>query len=183
MENSRKIVVMNVVVIIGWLSLYPLVVIGDPMLHKVEGPMVHKVGGSKGWKPDVNYTEWSSHEHFYVNDWLKFNFDKHLYTVLEVNKTSYENCIDRNFIKNFTRGGRDVVELKEARTYYYLSSGGYCFHGMRVAVHVEEHQHAAALAPAPSEMKSGSILPSVYTCIWIIVANVIYVNLVQMGTL
>jgi hypothetical protein len=28
------------------------------------------VGGSKGWNQNVNYTEWSSNQHFYVGDWL-----------------------------------------------------------------------------------------------------------------
>lgn len=30
----------------------------------------HAVGGSKGWAPNVNYTEWASHENFYEGDWL-----------------------------------------------------------------------------------------------------------------
>lgn len=54
-------VVATSVVVMGWLTM---VVIG--------GPVLHKVGGSKGWvnNPEVNYTEWSSHEHVYVGDWL-----------------------------------------------------------------------------------------------------------------
>lgn len=115
-----------------------------------------------------------------------FKFDKRYYNVLEVNKTSYESCIDWAFIRNITRGGRDVVQLTEARTYYFLSSGGYCFHGMRVAVQVEQYQQGApAGAPSPSEMNhSGSILPSgLCTYIWIVVANVLYVNLVSLGIL
>lgn len=31
---------------------------------------LHRVGGKLGWTPSVNFTEWSSHESFYVNDWL-----------------------------------------------------------------------------------------------------------------
>lgn len=103
-----------------------------------------------------------------------------------MNKTSYENCIDRDFIKNVTRGGRDVVQLTEARTYYYLSSGGYCFHQMRVAINVvEEQQNRAviAAAPAPSQNSGSLIVPSVCTCTWIILANVIKVSLVSMGIL
>lgn len=114
-----------------------------------------------------------------------FNFDKRYYNVLEVNKTSYENCIDRDFIKNVTRGGRDVVQLTEAKTYYYISGGGYCFHGMKVDVKVEEYQDddIIAMAPAPSKIVSGSPFPSVSACIWIIIANVVYIKLVFMGIL
>lgn len=35
----------------------------------VSGEML-RVGGSQGWKTDVNYTEWSSQQHFYVGLWL-----------------------------------------------------------------------------------------------------------------
>ncbi|XWS30212.1 hypothetical protein CRYUN_Cryun24cG0097700 [Craigia yunnanensis] len=112
---------------------------------------LHRVGDKYGWNPNVNYSEWSSHQQFYVGDWLIFNFDKHYFNVLEVNKTSYENCNDQSFIQNITRGGRDVVELTEARPYYFLSSGGYCFHGMKVVVNVEIPQ-----VPAPAPVKNGS---------------------------
>ncbi|KAK8652528.1 hypothetical protein V6N13_126559 [Hibiscus sabdariffa] len=113
---------------------------------------LHRVGNSHGWSPNVNYSEWSDHERFYVGDWLLFNFDKRYFNVLEVNQTSYENCNDQGFIKNITRGGRDVIELTEARPYYFLSSGGYCYNGMKVAVDVA----AAEAAPAPARVKNGS---------------------------
>jgi len=77
-----------------------------------------------------------------------------------------------------TRGGRDVVQMTEARTYYYLSGGGYCFHGMKVAVNV---QQLPAMAPAPSSMAvSSSLLPSLMcSCIWTILVNVLcFLNLV-----
>ncbi|XP_007206471.2 lamin-like protein [Prunus persica] len=109
---------------------------------------MHSVGGSKtSWGPsNVNLTEWSSHETFYVGDWLYFGYDKYQYNVLEVNKTSYEKCIDKDFIKNITGGaGRDVFNLTQTKTYYFLSSGGYCFQGLKVAVNV-----LRPLPPAPA---------------------------------
>ncbi|XVF58344.1 hypothetical protein PTKIN_Ptkin07bG0058700 [Pterospermum kingtungense] len=120
---------------------------------------LHRVGDKLGWNPNVNYSEWSNHHQFYVGDWLLFNFDKHYFNVLEVNKTSYENCNDQGFIKNITRGGRDVIELTEARPYYFLSSGGYCFHGMKVAVNIDIPQ-APAPVPLPGPTKNASPLNS-----------------------
>ncbi|KAA3464390.1 lamin-like protein [Gossypium australe] len=114
---------------------------------------LHRVGGKLGWNPNVNYSEWSDHERFYVGDWLLFNFDKRYFNVLEVNETSYDNCNDQGFIKNITRGGRDVVELTRVRPYYFLSSGGYCYHGMKVAVSVE----MLPPAPEPAPVKNGSL--------------------------
>ncbi|XP_038880463.1 lamin-like protein [Benincasa hispida] len=111
------------------------------LLFGAEGrqPVLHRVGGGKyTWTTNINFTDWSIHEHFYVGDWLYFGFDKHIYNVLEVNKTSYESCNDKGFIFNLTRGGRDVFNLTEAKTYYFLSGRGFCFQGMKVAVFVEE---------------------------------------------
>ena len=64
---------------------------------------------------------------------------------MEVNKTSYENCIDKNFIKNITQGGRDVFNLTNAKPYYFLSGRGHCSKGMKVAVDV--HDYAAPPPP------------------------------------
>ncbi|KAE8678443.1 plastocyanin-like domain-containing family protein [Hibiscus syriacus] len=113
---------------------------------------LHRVGGKQGWYPNVNYSDWSGRERFYVDDWLLFNFDKRYFNVLEVNQTSYDNCNDRGFIQNITRGGRDVFELTEARPYYFLSSGGYCYNGMKVSIDVE----VPRAAPAPAPVKNGS---------------------------
>ena len=155
-------------------------------------PVLHRVGGGRyTWAPNINFKEWSSHEQFFVGDWLckyhlvplslfipiktiyiyiylnnlfsqynylfifmifaiqDFGFDKRLYNVLEVNKTSYDNCIDKDFIKNITRGGRDVFNLTEAKPYYFLSGRGYCFKGMKVAMLVLEY-HSPPAVPNPA---------------------------------
>lgn len=58
--------------------------------------------------------------------------------VLEVNKTDYENCISDHFLHNWTTGaGRDVVPLNVTKTYYFISGKGFCFGGMKVAIHVK----------------------------------------------
>ncbi|KAK1359541.1 Phytocyanin domain-containing protein [Heracleum sosnowskyi] len=113
--------------------------------------VLHRVGGKFGWTYNaVNYTEWSLNEtpRFYVGDWLQFAYDKHRYNVLEVNQTGYEQCRDQGFIKNITRGGgKDVFNLTEAKTYYFLSGGGYCYQGMKLFVDVVDYSR---LAPAPT---------------------------------
>nr|KYP73216.1 Lamin-like protein [Cajanus cajan] len=120
---------------------------------------LHYVGGDKfSWVPKVNLTEWSSHEHFHLNDWLYFGYDRDMYNVLEVNETSYANCITTGFIKNVSTGaGRDVFQLTEFKTFYFLSGGGYCSDGMKVAIKVTEG--VAAPTPAPSP-KSAAPAPS-----------------------
>lgn len=83
-----------------------------------------------------------------------FNFNKQMYNVLEVNKTSYESCNDQGFIKNITKGGRDVVQLNEVRPYYYLSGRGFCWGGMKVAIFVQE------APPPPAQPPLGNASPS-----------------------
>ncbi|KAK3004545.1 hypothetical protein RJ639_018843 [Escallonia herrerae] len=104
------------------------------------------------WSENVNYTQWTRHKRFFTGDWLEFVFNKRYYSVFEVNKINYEQCNDRDFIKNITKGGRDVFNLTKARPFYFVGGGGYCFHGMKLAVNVKEY----VLPPKPSPAKSGS---------------------------
>ncbi|KAF3958537.1 hypothetical protein CMV_016576 [Castanea mollissima] len=129
MENFWKVILCLIVIMMGIFCAQ----CRDPVLHRVGG-------GRYTWAPNINFEDWSSHEQFFVGDWLYFGFDKHVYNVLEVNKTSYEKCIDKGFIKNITRGGRDVFNLTEARPYYFLSGRGYCFKGMKVEILVRDYQ-------------------------------------------
>ncbi|CAN6679785.1 unnamed protein product [Malus baccata var. baccata] len=121
----------------------------------------HDVGGSKiNWKPGVNLSDWSSHETFYVGDGLYFGYEKHRFNVLEVNETNYENCIDTGFIKNITGGaGRDVFILTQAKTYYFLSSGGYCFGGLKVSVNVLQQLPPTPPPTSPLSGASSSASP------------------------
>lgn len=74
--------------------------------------------------------------------------------VLEVNKTDYESCISDHPIHNWTTGaGRDVVPLNVTRNYYFISGKGFCFGGMKLAVHVENPPPP----PKASPIKSGAL--------------------------
>ncbi|KHN38430.1 Lamin-like protein [Glycine soja] len=129
------------------------------MLVNMAKSELHYVGGNKTtWAANVNFTEWSSSEHFHLMDWIYFGYERHEYSVLEVNKTSYENCIEKGFIQNVSRGaGRDVFQLTEFKTYYFLSGGGHCWDGVKVAITVTEG--VASPTPAPSP-KTGAPTPS-----------------------
>ncbi|XP_038903389.1 lamin-like protein [Benincasa hispida] len=118
------------------------------------------VGGNMGWTTNVNYTIWAQDKHFYYDDWLFFVYDRNQMNVLEVNKTDYENCISDHPLHNFTTGaGRDVVHLNVTRPYYFISGKGFCYGGMKLAIHVEH------LPPPPSSSplnEKSSALRSTY---------------------
>ncbi|GMI92094.1 early nodulin-like protein 20 [Hibiscus trionum] len=122
-------------------------------------PVLHRVGGGRfSWKPNVNFTDWSIHEQFFVGDWLYFGFNRQLYSVLQVNQTSYDNCIEQDFIKNITKGGRDVFNLTMAKPYYFISGRGYCSNsngGMKVAINVQDY------VSAPLPVTNGSFINTV----------------------
>ncbi|KAF5744975.1 lamin-like protein-like [Tripterygium wilfordii] len=139
---------------------------------------LHYVGGGKTtWAPNVNLTDWASHhEHFYVGDWLYFGFDKHSYSVLEVNRTSYENCISTDFLKNVTRGGRDVFQMIEAKTYYFIDGRGFCFQGLKVAIDCETSAPTPSPAPAPAPAKNAapSLFGSLDALSWIFCLSLVF---------
>lgn len=68
---------------------------------------------------------------------IDFVYDRNQNDVLEVNKTNYETCNAEHPLHNYTTGaGRDVVPLNVTRDYYFISSKGFCYGGMKLHVHV-----------------------------------------------
>ena len=109
-------------------------------------------------------------KHFYNGDWLFFVYDRNQMNVLEVNKTDYEKCNSDHPLHNWTTGaGRDVVPLNVTRNYYSISGKGFCFGGMKLAVHVENlpppPKASPEVAGAPPALYSRSqvvLLPVVF---------------------
>ncbi|XP_004232193.1 early nodulin-like protein 17 [Solanum lycopersicum] len=109
------------------------------------------VGSRFGWTNSVNYTNWAKDKHFYNGDWLFFVYDRNQMNVLELNKTDYESCNTDHPLHNWTTGaGRDVVPLNVTKTYYFASGKGYCYGGMKVAIHVEKAPPPPKAAPVRS---------------------------------
>ncbi|KAL4577284.1 hypothetical protein LXL04_013390 [Taraxacum kok-saghyz] len=134
-----------------WTTAVALLVCGVVMvmLPVVDGKR-YIVGGNMGWTSNVNYTLWAGNQTFYLGDWLSrlsandclssfsdFVYDRNQNDVLEVNKTNYETCNAEHPLHNYTTGaGRDVVPLNVTRDYYFISSKGFCYGGMKLHVHV-----------------------------------------------
>lgn len=86
-----------------------------------------------------------------------FVYDRNQMDVLEVNKTGYESCSSDHPLHNWTTGaGRDVVPLNVTRHYYFISSKGFCYGGMKLAVKVEKLPPPPQSSPL-GEKSSGSI--------------------------
>lgn len=79
-------------------------------------------------------------------------YDRNQQNVLEVNQTDYESCNSDHPLQNWTTGaGRDVVPLNVTRTYYFISGKGFCFSGMKIAVHVENPPPPPVSSPPKSD--------------------------------
>ncbi|CAK7322983.1 unnamed protein product [Dovyalis caffra] len=128
------------------------------------------VGSNMGWASNVNYTIWAQDKQFYKDDWLFFVYDRNQMDVLEVNKTDYELCKSDHPLHNWTTGaGRDVVPLNVTRDYYFISGKGFCYGGMKLAVHVVNPPPPPTIAPineksgSPSSVFRGQyVLPTVF---------------------
>uniref|UniRef100_A0A2P2P2C7 Lamin-like protein n=1 Tax=Rhizophora mucronata TaxID=61149 RepID=A0A2P2P2C7_RHIMU len=127
------------------------------------------VGGRMGWTTNVNYTTWAKGKHFYNGDWLFFVYDRNQMNVLEVNSTDYESCNSDHPLQNWTRGaGRDVVPLNVTRDYYIISGKGFCYGGMKVAIHVANPPppptsaplNQTSASPPISTLKGTYVLPA-----------------------
>ncbi|XP_068334998.1 early nodulin-like protein 16 [Pyrus communis] len=101
----------------------------------------YTVGGNMGWTSNVNYTLWAQDN----SDPLNFCFfcqffvyERNQKDVLEVNQTNYVRAMLKIPFHNWSTGaGRDLVPLNEPRHYYFISSNGFCYGGMKIAVEVE----------------------------------------------
>ncbi|KAL8124639.1 early nodulin-like protein 17 [Apium graveolens] len=115
----------------------------------------YMVGGNQGWSANVNYTLWARNITFYTEDWLFFVYDRYQMDVLEVNRTNYETCNAEHPMHNYTTGaGRDVVALNVTRNYYFISSKGFCYSGMKLAVHVVKTPPPPKASPEKSDSPS-----------------------------
>ncbi|KAL3844635.1 hypothetical protein ACJIZ3_002038 [Penstemon smallii] len=130
MEGLRRCIGLPAVVVV--------LMIASMMLPEVAA-IRYIVGANMGWTTNVNYTTWAQDKHFYNGDWLFFVYDRNQMNVLEVNQTDYESCISDHPLHNWTTGaGRDVVPLNVTKTYYFISGKGFCYGGMKVAIHVQD---------------------------------------------
>ncbi|KMT17311.1 hypothetical protein BVRB_2g040050 [Beta vulgaris subsp. vulgaris] len=126
------------------------------------------VGGKMGWTSNVNYTIWAQDKHFYLDDWLFFVYDRNQMSVLEVNKTNYENCNVEHPLGNYTTGaGRDVVHLNVTKHRYFVSGNGFCYGGMKLSVRIEKRPPPPTAAPVKSSAprtyyRSHFVLPLVF---------------------
>ncbi|KAL2532046.1 Lamin-like protein [Abeliophyllum distichum] len=141
---------------IGWWAAAAMLTCAVVLMMPPEVSAVrYIVGASMGWTSNVNYTVWAQGKQFYLGDWLFFVYDRNQMNVLEVNSTDYENCISDHPLHNWTTGaGRDVVPLNVTKTYYFISGKGFCFGGMKVAVHVEKPPPPPTASPQKSDSPS-----------------------------
>ncbi|XP_078430287.1 early nodulin-like protein 17 [Wolffia australiana] len=110
------------------------------------------VGGSKGWNPNVNYTEWAMDKRFHVGDWLVFLYQPGQVDVLQVNETAFNQCLSDSPITNYSKGRSFAFELNKTGKYYFICSRGYCYGGMKLAIKVEK----IPPPPPPEKMKSAA---------------------------
>ncbi|CAA6667376.1 unnamed protein product [Spirodela intermedia] len=103
---------------------------------------LHVVGDKQQWRDGVNYSEWTTRSHFYIQDWLVFYFQKGMYDVVQVrNELAYNQCLAGDPVLNWSRGHSFAMQLNHTGRYYFICSRGYCYGGMKFSILVEPLPH------------------------------------------
>ncbi|XP_058205604.1 uncharacterized protein LOC131319393 [Rhododendron vialii] len=116
---------------------------------QLESINYHTVGGGlKGWTMNLNPAEWAANEQFMVGDALMFVYERNHYDVLEVSRSGYDNCDDRNLLMNVTKDADmgSIFKLTEAKPYYFISSRDRCLQGLKLAIDVHDYTSSSAAA-------------------------------------
>ncbi|KAF7147297.1 hypothetical protein RHSIM_Rhsim03G0037600 [Rhododendron simsii] len=109
-----------------------------PVIQSVQLESIdyHFVGGLKGWNMNLNSTEWAANKQFMVGDALRFVYNINRYDVLEVDRSGYDSCNDKNLLMNVTEDVDGIFKLIEAKSYYFISSRDHCLQGLKMAINV-----------------------------------------------
>ncbi|KAM7268259.1 hypothetical protein ACFE04_010425 [Oxalis oulophora] len=114
------------------------------------------VGGHNGWKVpsapgDLN--KWAEPRRFQVGDYLIFNYDKNVDSVLVVTQEDYNNCNTTNPITKYTDGSSKVLLDTDGSHFYISGANGQCPKGQKLHVVVLSDDHGKkpdASAPEPA---------------------------------
>ncbi|XP_024365178.1 uncharacterized protein [Physcomitrium patens] len=138
-------------------SILELVVVlaCSALLLPVAMAVEYVVGGPGGWTsvPTAShYTDWATEKHFVTGDKLNFRYDPTEYNLQQVSSNDYSTCNTLHPIRQY-QSGNDVVKLRTAGTYYYISGfAGDCNEGgmlMKVVVAQSLGPASAGESPPP----------------------------------
>ncbi|KAH7679630.1 Cupredoxins domain-containing protein [Dioscorea alata] len=106
----------------------------------------YTVGDDKGWRLDVNYTDWVHGKEFFVGDTLVFKYNTQFHNVINVTEAEYQACNPSQNEPRLTTGN-DVIKLVNPGNYWFLCGfPSHCTQGQKLTVLVQ------AQAPAPEAM-------------------------------
>ncbi|XP_009760367.1 basic blue protein-like [Nicotiana tabacum] len=126
------------------------------LVQDITAQTVHVVGDNIGWTIPNNgavaYTNWAAGKTFSVGDTLVFNFGTNQHDVLQVQKTSFDECNSQNAIGDPIMAGPANVTLDSAGDHYYICTfGRHCQNGQKLAITVSSTSTPGANPPTPSK--------------------------------
>uniref|UniRef100_A0A2N9FWV3 Phytocyanin domain-containing protein n=1 Tax=Fagus sylvatica TaxID=28930 RepID=A0A2N9FWV3_FAGSY len=128
---------------------------------------VFQVGGNENsWNTTTSsesLNHWAENERFEVGDFLIFEYNPKIDSLLEVSKEDYESCKVTNAIKEY-KDGKTKVELDKSGPFYFISKAkGSCEKGQKLTVVVlsnkHHHKHSPSPASAPGAQAPGAQAP------------------------
>ncbi|KAD5317443.1 hypothetical protein R6Q59_032779 [Mikania micrantha] len=118
----------------------------------VKGPSNHKdiiVGYEYGWTKNYNYQPWANEQIFNVGDKLVFNYKKGKHNVIQVDETSYKQCIVPPKHEALTSGHDEVILKAPGGVGFISGIGKDCKKGMKFFINVGDNK------PKPPVSKTG----------------------------
>ncbi|GMJ09048.1 blue-copper-binding protein, BLUE COPPER BINDING PROTEIN, SENESCENCE ASSOCIATED GENE 14 [Hibiscus trionum] len=129
----------------------------SPVSGPTRSPVTYTVGDSSGWTVSSNgasfYQTWANGKNFMIGDILVFNYVTGIHDVLEVSRSSYQQCNASNPILNLTTPPTRVTLRTAGEHYYICSVPGHCTAGQQLAINVSSSSTAtppSSSSPSPS---------------------------------
>ncbi|KAF9587017.1 hypothetical protein IFM89_039703 [Coptis chinensis] len=96
----------------------------------------HLVGDDEGWTQFPNFTYWAKGKSFHVGDTLVFSYAQELHNVVQVNGTSYEDCIMEPNLGVLQSGNDSITVAEVGQLWYICGVEDHCKNGQKLTIEV-----------------------------------------------
>ncbi|GMJ15656.1 blue-copper-binding protein, BLUE COPPER BINDING PROTEIN, SENESCENCE ASSOCIATED GENE 14 [Hibiscus trionum] len=136
----------------------------SPVSGPTRSPVTYTVGDSSGWTVPSNgasfYQTWANGKNFMIGDILVFNYVSGIHDVLEISRSSYQQCNASNPILNLTTPPTRVTLRTAGEHYYICGVPGHCTAGQQLAINVSSSSTATPPSATPPSSTDGPSSPT-----------------------
>lgn len=121
---------------LSYCSFLNLIIVLSTYLSIAKSEVI-TVGGVNRWTDGFNYFPWAQQFNFTVGDVLVFSYTEGKHNVYDVSMPTFQSCNTSNGVNAMYDSGKDHVELKEAKQYWFICTvKSHCSLGMKLGITV-----------------------------------------------